>query len=65
MANPLFGQFGRREGNIVSQVENFKKQFNINPREEVQRLLNSGRMSQAQFNQFAQIAEQYAPLFKK
>lgn len=65
MPNPLFGQFGNPASDIVSQVNRFKSQFNINPREEVQRLLNSGQMSQAQFNRFAQMAQQYAPLFKR
>lgn len=65
MPNPLFGQFGTPANNIVQQVENFKNQFNIDPKAEVQRLLNSGQMSQAQFNRLAQMAQQYAPLFKK
>ena len=37
---------------------NFKKQFNGNPRQEVERLLQTGQMSQQQFNQFSQIAQQ-------
>lgn len=65
MANPLFGQFGNQGGGIVAAVENFKKSFNVDPRQEVQRLLNSGQMSQEQFNQLAQMAHQYAPFFKK
>lgn len=61
MGNPLFNSFGNNNqfDNIMKQVEDFKRQFsNINPREEVERLLNSGQMSQSQFNQYSQIAQQ-------
>lgn len=60
MANPIFNQFGNQNpfSQLISQVENFKKSFKGNPKEEVQRLLNSGQMSQEQFNQFAQVARQ-------
>lgn len=44
---------------LVAQMENFKKQFaNINPKEEVQKLLNSGQMSQQEYNQYLQTAQQ-------
>lgn len=65
MANPLLGQFGPAATNIVLQVENFKKQFSVDPKQEVQRLLNTGQMTQAQFNTLSQMAQQYAPFFKK
>jgi hypothetical protein len=61
MGNPLFNYFGDNNqfDNIVKQVEDFKRQFsNINPRAEVERLLSSGQMSQSQFNQYSQIAQQ-------
>jgi hypothetical protein len=61
MPNPLFNSFGNNNqfDNIMKQVEDFKRQFsNINPRAEVERLLSSGQMSQSQFNQYSQIAQQ-------
>ena len=61
MANPLFSTFGNNNqfGNLIQQAQEFKRQFaNINPRAEVERLLNSGEMSQIQFNQLSQIANQ-------
>lgn len=61
MANPLFGTFGKNNqfGNLIQQAQEFKKQFaNINPRAEVERLLNSGQMSQKTFNELSQIAQQ-------
>ena len=68
MANPLFNTFGNNNqfGNLIKQAQEFKKQFaNINPRAEVERLLQSGQMSQSQFNQLAQIANQILPFLPK
>lgn len=65
MANPLFNAFGNNNqfGNLIQQAQEFKKQFtNINPRAEVERLLQSGAMSQSQFNQYSQIAQQVAQM---
>ena len=61
MANPLFNQFGGQQVNPMQQlVDDAKKlkQTMQNPRAEVERLLQSGQMSQSQFNQFSQIAQQ-------
>ena len=61
MANPLFSQFGGQQVNPMQQlVEDARKlkQTMQNPRAEVERLLESGQMSQSQFNQFSQIAQQ-------
>ena len=43
---------------IMQEAQNLKNTFKGNPREEVQRLLNSGEMSQADFNRYSQIAQQ-------
>ena len=61
MPNPLFSQFGGQQANPMQQlVEDARKlkQTMQNPRAEVERLLQSGQMSQSQFNQFSQIAQQ-------
>ena len=42
---------------IIDEAREFRKTFNGNPKDEVQRLLNTGAMSQAQFNQLSQIAQ--------
>jgi hypothetical protein len=63
MANNLYNQFGRQNNpfeQLAQQARDFKKQFNINPRQEVERLLQTGQMSQSQFNQYSQIAQQVA-----
>lgn len=61
MSNPLYGQFGVQQNNPIQQlVTNARqlKQTIQNPRAEVERLLQTGQMSQSQFNQFSQIAQQ-------
>ena len=61
MANPLYNPMNNQQNpfaQIIRQARDFKKQFTGNPRDEVQRLLNTGQMSQQQFNQFSQIAQQ-------
>jgi hypothetical protein len=63
MANPLYNMFGGNApmnpvAQLVRDAKNFRKSFTGNPKDEVQRLLNSGQMSQQQFNQFSQIAQQ-------
>ena len=64
MANPIFNQFGNTQNSILTQIQNFKNQFgNINPKDEVQKLLNSGQMSQQQFNQLSQQAQQIVQTF--
>ena len=63
MSNALYNQFGRQNNpfeQLAQQARDFRKQFTGNPRKEVERLLQTGQMSQAQFNQFSQIAQQVA-----
>ena len=70
MANSLFTQFGNQPPNnglmqIMAQAQDLQKTFNGNPREEVERLLSSGQMSQDQFNKFAQMANQIRAMMPK
>ena len=63
MANNLYNQFVRQNNpfeQLAQQAREFQKQFNGNPRQEVERLLQTGQMSQSQFNQYSQIAQQVA-----
>jgi hypothetical protein len=61
MANPLFGNFGGQSNpiaDIIRQAKDFRKQFTGNPRQEVERLLQTRQMSQQDFNRYSQIAQQ-------
>lgn len=66
MANPLYGQYGAPQ-NPFAQIINAVKQMQgtiANPRAEVEKLMQSGQMSQAQFNQLSQMANQIFPHIK-
>lgn len=63
MANPLFNALGGNNiqnpfADIIRQAQELQKTFKGNPRDEVQKLLNSGQMSQAEFNSLSQQAQQ-------
>ena len=63
MSNALYNQFGRQNNpfeQLAQQAREFQKQFRGSPRQEVERLLQTGQMSQSQFNQYSQIAHQVA-----
>ena len=63
MANRLYNQFGRQNNPIeqlAQQAREFQKQFKGSPRQEVERLLQTGAMSQQDFNRYSQIAQQVA-----
>lgn len=64
MANNLYNQFGRQNNpfeQLAQQAREFQKQFKGSPRQEVERLLQTGSMTQNQFNQYSQIVQQMAP----
>lgn len=49
--------------NFLTQFNQFRNSFSGNPEAQVKQLLQSGRMSQEQFNQLAQTATQLRKLF--
>lgn len=62
----LFNMFGKQQPqmnngllNMVSQFNQFKSSFKGDPRQQVQQLLDSGQMTQQQFNQLSQAATQF------
>lgn len=63
MANPLFDQFGVQQvpnngfHNFMADFQRLQQTVK-NPRQEVERLLQSGQMSQQTFNSLAQQANQ-------
>lgn len=62
MNNPLYSQMN--QNNLIAQFNQFKRTFNGNPQQKVQELLNSGKISQAQYNQAVQMANQFSGLLK-
>lgn len=66
MPNPLFNALGGAKApmdnnfiNMVKQFNNFKNNFQGDPKQMVQSLLNSGKMSQEQYNQLQGMAKEF------
>lgn len=45
--------------NMLSQFNSFRANFQGNPQQKVQELLNNGQMSQEQFRQLSNMAQQF------
>lgn len=67
MANQLFDMLGGNSQNLgpfsnmqnfVNQLNQFRSGLQVDPKQQVQELLNSGKMSQTQYNQLSQMATQ-------
>lgn len=59
MPSPLFNQLNPMpQNNIIQQFMEFRKNFTGDPKQIVQNMLNSGRISQTQLNQYANQANQ-------
>lgn len=54
--NPLFQQMN--QNGILQQFNQFRQNFHGNPQEQVQQMLNSGKITQAQYDNAVQIASQ-------
>ncbi len=70
MSNPLYQALGgyQNAGNtneMIRAFEEFRRNFRGDPKQTVQNLLNSGQLTQAQFNQLAQEANQLFRIFNK
>lgn len=67
MPNPLYNEYGPRNiqngGNIVQQFAEFRKNFNGDPKQMVQQLLSSGKITQEQYNQAVQKASALRQMF--
>lgn len=70
MSNPLFKTLGggMPQGNgpmqMIQQFMQFKQNFKGNPKAEVEKMLQSGKISQQQLNQVQQMAGQFQNLLK-
>ena len=55
--NPLYSQM-RPDNNMIQRFNQFRQNFSGDPRQHVQQLLNSGRVSQQQYDRAVQMANQ-------
>lgn len=66
MSNPLFQALGGNRNNMMGDFQRFMQQMQgKNPNEEINKLLQSGRISQQQLNQAQQMAQQFMGMFKR
>lgn len=66
MSNPLYQMFSGQPqpptnpaNNLMQQFNQFRANFQGNPQQMVQNLIQSGQMTQQQFEQYSQIANQF------
>ena len=70
MSNPLFNALGggMPQGNgpmqMIQRFMQFKQNFKGDPKAEVEKMLQSGKISQQQLNQVQQMAGQFQNLLK-
>lgn len=69
MTNPLFNLLGGNKmppnmANLIQQFQQFKSTFQGNAQQQVQQLLNSGKVSQQQYNQAVQMANALKGMLK-
>ena len=62
---PLYNMMNQNNpyNNFMKQFNEFKKTINGNPQEQIQQLLNSGNISQAQYNAAVQKANMIKNMF--
>lgn len=70
MANPIFNALGGNmpfgNNNFFAKVQQFRQQMQgKNPHEEINRLLQSGAISQQQLNEAQQTAQQFQSMFRQ
>lgn len=54
--NPIYQQMN--QNTILQRFEQFKRMFTGDPRQQVQALLNSGKVSQSDYNRAVQMAQE-------
>lgn len=62
---PLYNMMNQNNpySNFMKQFNEFKKTINGNPQEQIQQLLNSGKISQSQYNAAVQKANMIKNMF--
>lgn len=62
MNNPLYKQIQQQNQNpmngFIQRFNQFRQNFSGNPQEQIQNLMNSGKVSQEQYNSAYQMAQQ-------
>lgn len=59
MNNPFFGMMGNPFQMMMQRFMQFRQGFQGNPQEQIQQILNSGKVNQQQYQQAVQMAQQF------
>lgn len=66
MSNPLYQALGGNQPNIMGDFQRFMQQMKgVNPYQEINRLLQSGQITQQQLNEAQRQAQQFMTMFKR
>ena len=63
MSNPLFNQ--QPINGLMQRFQQFQQMFKGDPRHQIQQMLNSGKISQQQYNNAVQLAQQLQRMIGK
>lgn len=69
MSNPLFNMLGNgnqfgQMGNLIQNFQQFKNNFKGDPQAQVQQMLNSGQITQEQYNNAVKMANAFQSMLK-
>lgn len=65
MGNPLYNPTQNNPyANMIGQIRQFGQAIKGDPKQMVEQLLASGQMSQQEFNQYTQMAQQIMPFMR-
>lgn len=68
MSNKLYQSIGNNNGNpfsnTITAINQFARTIKGDPRQMVEQMLQSGQMSQIEFNKYSQMAQQILPFMK-
>ena len=67
MPNPLYQMMGQQmpQNGLLQRFQQFQQMFRGDPRQQIQQLLNSGKVSQQQYNSAVQMAQQLQRMLGK
>ena len=61
--NPLYNEMQNNQDGMFQRFQQFRQNFKGDPQQQIQQLLNSGKVSQAQYNRAVQMAQQFQRMF--
>lgn len=66
MSNPIFQQMNPMNNiqQVLQRIKQFQQSFHGDARQQVQQLLNSGKVTQAQYDNAVKLAQQLQQLIK-